>query len=178
STRARAAPQRGAARRQAAAGARNDGGQYGSRRARRPAPPWRRPLPPRDRSAALTRRRAGATLALLLAGCAGPTLQDTPGARVIPTPAAVVEEILDLAAVTPGDVVYDLGSGDGRIVIAAARRGARAIGIEIDAQFVQDSRDRAFIAGLGERTTFVWQDVLKSDLRAATVVTLYLFPEL
>ena len=74
--------------------------------------------------------------------------------------------------------MYDLGSGDGRIVIAAARRGARAIGIEIDAQLVQDSRDRAFIAGLGEQTTFVWQDVLKSDLRAATVVTLYLFPEL
>ena len=86
--------------------------------------------------------------------------------------------MLDLAAVTPADHVYDLGSGDGRIVFAAARRGARAVGIELDAQLVQDSRDRAFTAGLGERATFVWQDVLKSDLRPATVVTLYLFPEL
>ena len=96
----------------------------------------------------------------------------------IPTPAAVVEEMLDLAAVAASDVVYDLGSGDGRIVIAAARRGARAVGIELDAQLVQDSRERAFVAGVTDRTMFVWQDALKTDLRAATVVTLYLFPEL
>ena len=120
-----------------------------------------------------------ATLVItFLTACAGPTLQDTPDAPFIPTPAAVVEEMLDLATVTPADVVYDLGSGDGRIVIAAARRGARAVGIEIDARLVQDSRDRAFAAGVAERTTFVWQDVLKTDLGAATVVTLYLFPEL
>lgn len=86
--------------------------------------------------------------------------------------------MLDLADVTATDVVYDLGSGDGRIVIAAARRGARAVGVELDARLVQDSRDRAFAAGVADRTTFVWQDVLKSDLRPATVVTLYLFPEL
>ena len=115
---------------------------------------------------------------MLLAACAGPTLRDTPDAPFIPTPAAVVEEMLDLAAVKPADVLYDLGSGDGRIVIAAARRGARAVGIEIDAQLVQDSRDRAFAAGFGERTTFLWQDALKADLGAATVVTLYLFPEI
>ena len=86
--------------------------------------------------------------------------------------------MLDGAAVTAADLVYDLGSGDGRIVIAAARRGARGVGIELDARLVQGSRDRAFVAGVGDRTTFVWQDVLKSDLRPATVVTLYLFPEL
>lgn len=86
--------------------------------------------------------------------------------------------MLGLADVKADDVVYDLGSGDGRIVIAAAQRGARAVGVELDAALVQDSRDRAFAAGVAERATFVWQDVLKSDLHPATVVTLYLFPEL
>ena len=113
-----------------------------------------------------------------MTGCAGPALQDTTDAPFIPTPAAVVEDMLDVAGVSASDVVYDLGSGDGRIVIAAARRGARAVGIELDARLVQDSRDRAFAAGVADRTTFVWQDVLKTDLSAATVVTLYLFPEL
>ena len=61
--------------------------------------------------------------------------------------------MLDIAGVSASDVVYDLGSGDGRIVIAAARRGALAVGIEIDAQLVQDSRDRAFAAGVAGRTT-------------------------
>jgi trans-aconitate methyltransferase len=117
-------------------------------------------------------------LCLLLSACAGPTLTDTPDAPFIPTPPRVVEEMLDLADVKATDVVYDLGSGDGRIVIAAARRGARAVGVELDAQLVQDSRDRAFAAGVADRTTFVWQDALKSDLAPASVVTLYLFPEL
>ena len=115
---------------------------------------------------------------VLLAACAGPTLTDTPDSPFVPTPPAVVEEMLDLAAVTASDVVYDLGSGDGRIVFAAAKRGARAVGIELDAKLVQDSRDRAFAQGLGDRATFVWLDVLKSDLKPATVVMLYLFPEL
>src|SRR5262249_55024244 len=117
-------------------------------------------------------------LVLLLFACAGPTLKDSPDAPFIPTPAAVVEEMLDLADVRASDVVYDLGSGDGRVVIAAAQRGARAVGLEIDAHLVQAGRDRAFVAGVADRTTFVWQDVLKSDLSPATVVTLYLFPEL
>jgi cyclopropane fatty-acyl-phospholipid synthase-like methyltransferase len=86
--------------------------------------------------------------------------------------------MLDGAGVTSADVVYDLGSGDGRIVIAAARRGARAVGIELDAKLVQDSRDRAFTAGVAERVTFLWQDVLETDLAPASVVTLYLFPGL
>src|SRR5207237_3038015 len=96
---------------------------------------------PRDRGAPLTRRRVVAALALLLTGCAGPALQDTLDAPFVPTPAAVVEDMLDLAGVSATDIVYDLGSGDGRIVIAAARRGARAVGIELDAQLVQDGRD-------------------------------------
>jgi cyclopropane fatty-acyl-phospholipid synthase-like methyltransferase len=117
-------------------------------------------------------------LGLLLGACAGPKLTDTPDSPFVPTPARVVEEMLDLADVKASDVVYDLGSGDGRIVIAAARRGARAIGVELDAQLVQDSRDKAYAAGLADRITFVWQDVLKTDLGSASVVTLYLFPDL
>jgi ribosomal protein L11 methylase PrmA len=86
--------------------------------------------------------------------------------------------MLDLATVTPADLLYDLGSGDGRIVIAAAKRGARAVGVELDGKLVQDSRDRAFTAGVADRARFVWNDVLKEEIRDATVVTLYLFPEL
>jgi SAM-dependent methyltransferase len=126
----------------------------------------------------LTRRHVLTTFAVLFAGCAGPALTDTPDAPFVPTPPAVVEEMLDLASVTASDVVYDLGSGDGRIVFAAAKRGAHAVGVEIDAKLVQDSRDRGFAQGVGDRVSFVWLDVLKSDLRPATVVTLYLFPEL
>ena len=80
--------------------------------------------------------------------------------------------------VGPQDVVYDLGSGDGRIVIAAARDfGARAVGVELDAKLVQDSRDAAFRAGVADRTTFIWKDIFDVDLSPATVVTIYLFPE-
>ena len=111
---------------------------------------------------------------LLLAGCAGPGLK-SPDAPFIETPAAVVEDILDLAAIAPADLLYDLGSGDGRIVIAAAKRGARAIGVEIDGTLVEDSRDHAFTAGVADRATFVWDDVMKDDLRAATGVTLSLY---
>jgi SAM-dependent methyltransferase len=119
---------------------------------------------------------------LLVAGCAktgpGPSIADTPDSPFVTTPMPVVEEMLDLAKVTKDDLVYDLGSGDGRIVIAAAQRGARAVGVELDGKLVQDSRDRAFTQGVADRTRFVWGDVLKQDYRDATVVTLYLFPEL
>ena len=82
------------------------------------------------------------------------------------------------ARVGPEDVVYDLGSGDGRIVIAAARDfGARAVGVELDAKLVQDSRDAAVKAGVADRVTFVWKDIFDVDLSPATVVTIYLFPE-
>jgi SAM-dependent methyltransferase len=126
----------------------------------------------------LRRRRAlGLVLTLaLLAGCAELRAR-YPGPDVvfIATPEGVGVEMLRLAAVTAPDVVFDLGSGDGRVVIAAARDfGARGVGVEIDADLVQRSRDAAAGAGVKERATFLWQDLFATNLQEATVVTLYL----
>ncbi|HEY7870499.1 MAG TPA: class I SAM-dependent methyltransferase [Methylomirabilota bacterium] len=111
-------------------------------------------------------------LVLLGSGCARVPGQEVPDVR---TPPVVVNEMLRLANVTPGDVVYDLGSGDGRIVIAAARdRGARGVGFEIDPALVAQATARAKRLGLAERVTFHQQDLFQADLRPATVVTLYL----
>ena len=83
--------------------------------------------------------------------------------------------MLRLAAVAPGDVVYDLGSGDGRIVIAAARDyGARGVGIDIDADLVRESAENAKRVGVADRTAFRHSDIFAADLREATVVTMYL----
>jgi hypothetical protein len=112
----------------------------------------------------------------VLAGCAELRAR-FPGPDVvfIATPSEVGVAMLQLAAVTSGDVVYDLGSGDGRVVIAAARQfGARGVGVEIDAELVKSSRDAAYGAGVVDRTTFLWQDLFVTDLRPASVVTLYL----
>jgi len=95
----------------------------------------------------------------------------------LPTPHPVVEAMLQLAAVRDGDVVYDLGSGDGRIPIAAARRyGVRAVGIELDARLVEQARCRAREAGVAHLVEFRQQDIFETDLREASVVTLFLFP--
>jgi SAM-dependent methyltransferase len=94
------------------------------------------------------------------------------------TPEEIVEEMLRMAEVKKDDVVYDLGSGDGRIVITAARRyGARGIGFEIDPKLVRLSRENAHRAGVAHLVEFHAQDVLTVDLSPATVVTLYLFRE-
>src|SRR5262245_8591385 len=91
----------------------------------------------------------------------------------LPTPHAVVREMLRLAGVSPVDVVYDLGSGDGRIPIAAARDyGARGVGIELDARRIALARCLAREARVGQRVEFREQDLLSADLRDATVVTL------
>jgi ribosomal protein L11 methylase PrmA len=91
----------------------------------------------------------------------------------------VVEEMLQLANVTNEDLVYDLGSGDGRIVIAAAqKRGARGIGIDIDPQRVREARENAQRAGVSDRVEFRQQDLFQTDFSDATVVTLYLLPRL
>jgi len=97
----------------------------------------------------------------------------------IATPEDVVERMLELAGTRADDVVMDLGSGDGRIVIAAARRfGARGIGIELDQRLVEASRENARVAGVAERVSFVQGDVLTSRLSGASVVTVYLLPQL
>jgi len=115
-------------------------------------------------------------LLVALAGCTSVPGQDVGDVR---TPLVVVNEMLRLAAVTADDVVYDLGSGDGRILIAAARdRGARGVGLEIDPALVRESTERARRLGLGERLSFRQQDLFQADLGPATVVTLYLSAEL
>ena len=93
----------------------------------------------------------------------------------VPTPEETVKEMLRLAMLKPGDVLYDLGSGDGRIPIAAAKDyGVRAVGIEIDPKLVAEAGEAARAAGVSERVTFRQEDLFRADFREATVVTLYL----
>src|SRR5436190_16708980 len=100
-----------------------------------------------------------------------------PDVRYVPTPQSVVDAMLEMAHVTSADVVYDLGSGDGRIPItAAARYGARGVGIEIDKRWVGEAMDNAKKANVSNRVSFVNQDLFESDISAATVVTLFLMP--
>ena len=94
----------------------------------------------------------------------------------VPTPDALVEKMLDMAKVTAKDFVIDLGSGDGRNVIAAARRGARALGVEYDAGLVAVARRKAEAAGVGKRARFVQGDMYAADISKATVLALYLRP--
>jgi SAM-dependent methyltransferase len=106
----------------------------------------------------------------------GPVRQ--PDVIFLPTPRDAVTAILKLANVGPGDVVYDLGSGDGRIVIGAVKDfGARrGVGIDIDPAQVRDARDNAERARIGDRVEFLNQDLFETDISRATVVTLYLLP--
>src|SRR5262245_45538861 len=96
-------------------------------------------------------------------------------APYVPSPADVVDRMLTLAKVGPNDVVYDLGCGDGRIVIAAAQKfGARGVGIDIDAGLVKKAEANAVAAGVEGRVRFAVQDAMTVDVSEATVVTLYL----
>jgi SAM-dependent methyltransferase len=100
-----------------------------------------------------------------------------PDAPFVPTPMPVVERMLELAKVSQDDVVFDLGSGDGRMVIAAAQRyRARGVGVEINPVWVRDARRYAEQLGVTDRVTFRIEDLFTVDLRDATVVTLYLLP--
>ena len=94
----------------------------------------------------------------------------------IPTPAAVVTAMLRMAHVGPGDVVYDLGSGDGRIVIAAVKEfgATRGVGVELDGARVQEANENARRAGVADRVEFRRHDLFDTDLRPATVITLYM----
>jgi ubiquinone/menaquinone biosynthesis C-methylase UbiE len=95
----------------------------------------------------------------------------------VPTSPALVEKMLDIAKVTPNDFVIDLGSGDGRMVIAAAKRGARALGVEFNPEMVKLSRQLAQEAGVADRATFVEGDMYEADISKATVMALFLLPE-
>ena len=94
----------------------------------------------------------------------------------VPTPQAVVDKMLDMAKLTKDDIHYDLGSGDGRTVITAAKRGARAFGIEYNPDMVTLSQNNAKAAGVSDRATFVKADLFETDFSKATVVTMFLLP--
>lgn len=121
-------------------------------------------------------------IGLLTVACAGPTsglpAGDPTLARYVPTPHEVVERMLALAAVTADDVLYDLGAGDGRIVVAAAKRyGARAVGVEIDPTLVWFARRAVARERVAHLVTIMHADATTVDVSAATVVTLFLTPE-
>jgi ribosomal protein L11 methylase PrmA len=102
-----------------------------------------------------------------------------PDVIYVPTPQELVEDMLRLADVRRGDVLYDLGSGDGRIPVTAARKyGIRAVGIDIDPERIREAHANARRKGVAKLVTFRQQDLFTADFREATVVTLYLLPDL
>ena len=96
----------------------------------------------------------------------------------VPTSQALVDKMLDLAKVTPADVLMDLGSGDGRTVITAAKRGLRATGIEYNPDMVELSKRNAAKEGVTDRATFMKADLFETDLSQATVITMFLLPDI
>ena len=96
----------------------------------------------------------------------------------VPTPQALVDKMLDMGKVTPKDYVIDLGSGDGRTVITAAKRGAKALGIEYNPDMVELSTRNAAKAGVGDKASFVKADLFESDFSQATVITMFLLPDI
>ena len=132
-------------------------------------------------------RAAAAALAIVVSGIAvavaGETYQPKSGQLGkdvvwVGNPEAMVQRMLDVAGVTPQDYVVDLGSGDGRNVIAAAKRGARAHGIEYNADLVEYAKRLAKQAGVSDKATFERGDVFQADFSKATVVVLFLTPEM
>jgi SAM-dependent methyltransferase len=124
---------------------------------------------------------------LLLAGCASATWEPAGGSDTsttaldvifVPSAPEVVEAMLTLAKVGPSDIVYDLGCGDGDILVAAASsRGARVVGVDLDPVRIRRARHNAALAGVTHRAVFMEQDLFATDVSQATVVTLYLSPE-
>ena len=103
----------------------------------------------------------------------------SPDVIFVPTPQEVVDAMLEVAKVTKNDVVYDLGSGDGRIPVTAAKKyGARGIGIDIDPQRIKEANANAETAGVTDKVKFLNADLFTTDIAEATVVTLYLLPSL
>jgi SAM-dependent methyltransferase len=120
---------------------------------------------------------AGALLLACL--CRSACAQDrAPDVPFVPTPVKVVERMIEMAGIGRDDVVYDLGSGDGRMVILAAQKtGARGVGVDINPVWVRDARIAAERAGVAGRVSFRIEDIFKTDVREATVVMLYLLPD-
>jgi tRNA A58 N-methylase Trm61 len=130
----------------------------------------------------MTVRRLVFLLALLMAVVAPASAQQPlrpPDVIFVPTPQEVVDAMLKLAKVTKNDVVYDLGSGDGRIPITAAKTyGSRGVGIDIDPMRIKEANENLKAAGVADRVKFLNQDLFTSNISEATVVTLYLLPTL
>jgi len=129
--------------------------------------------------------KSGMVLALLVSGACAQTPGFKPevgqaGKDVVwvPTSDVLVNKMLDMAKATPADYVIDLGSGDGRTVIAAAKRGIKAHGIEYNPEMVKLSQENATKAGVTDKATFVRADIFQSDFSQATVITMFLLPEL
>ena len=132
---------------------------------------------------------AAGSLALVLVTAAGEAQESAkpfepysgqPGKDVVwvPTPQTLVDRMMEIGKVTPADILYDLGSGDGRTVITAAKRGATAFGIEYNADMVELSKRNAEKEGVTGKATFTRADIFESDFSKATVVTLFLLPAL
>ncbi|HEY8553992.1 MAG TPA: class I SAM-dependent methyltransferase [Burkholderiales bacterium] len=120
-------------------------------------------------------RFAAGLLAAAMVAAAPAFARDVP---FVPTPQPVVEAMLELAEIDKNDVVYDLGSGDGRIVITAAKKyGARGVGVDIDPERIAEGRENARAAGVEDKVKFIEGDLFQVDLRPATAVTLYLLPD-
>jgi len=123
------------------------------------------------------------TVALLLVvsvvGAQSPTTEKKPlDVPYVPTHESLVDEMLSMARVTGNDVLYDLGSGDGRIVITAARKfGTRGIGYDLDPERIKEARENARRAGVTDRVRFEQQDIFTAKIADATVVTMYLLPD-
>ena len=114
---------------------------------------------------------------IVLANAQDSSFQSKKIVPFVPSPQEVVDKMIDLAGVKQGDVVYDLGSGDGRIVVAAAKKGAKAVGFEIDGDLVKQSQENIRAAGVQDSAEIRQQDILTVDLSPASVVTMYLLPD-
>ena len=101
-----------------------------------------------------------------------------PDVIFVPTPDEIVDTMLKMAGVTAKDTVYDLGCGDGRIVIAAAKKGARGVGIDIDPERIKEANANAKAAGVADKVRFIRGDLFEANISEATVVTLYLLTDL